>query len=72
MSRFKRFLVNLSGIFSGIYFGNYYRAMTDEELFDRAEIVHRFAHAHEKFCFAADRLKKTMDESPWIYRKEMP
>lgn len=72
MNPIKRFLINLGGIFSGIYFGDYYRAMTDEELFDRAEIVHRFAHAHEKFCFAAASLKRTMDENPWIYRKETP
>jgi hypothetical protein len=50
----------------GIHFGYYYRAMTDEELFDRAEIVHRLAHAHENFGLNVERLKKTIAETPWL------
>ncbi len=66
MSRLKRLLIDLAGVFSGIYFGSYFRAMTDEELFDRAEIVHRLAHAHEKFGLNVERLKKTIAETPWL------
>lgn len=73
MSRFKRFLIDFAGIIHGIYFGNYFRAMTDEELFDRASIVHRLGHAHVQFSLQAERLNRIIIENPWIFgRKETP
>ncbi len=66
MNRFKRFLIDMAGIFYGIYFGTYFRSMTDEELFDRASIVHRMAHGHENMNFSMESLRRTIAETPWL------